>query len=268
MQLDTNNTEMTITSKLAAIASAMFLSAGIMCAQAPILIHSHNDYKRSVPFYQAYAQGVASVEADIHYGGGRLLVGHDAKDLVESKTLESLYLAPIARFVRENGGHPYKDPNKPLQLLVDIKNDTEPSLSTIIDLVKTRYSDVFCTGFVRIIITGNRPKPEDFCKYPEWVMFDGLLSNTYDKEQLERVALISECFTDFAKWNGVGFIAPEQETALRKAIDKAHRMGKTIRFWGGPETLTAYSTFYNLGIDYFNTDLPEQCTDFFSKLGK
>ncbi|MFQ7503365.1 MAG: hypothetical protein ACLRMJ_10125 [Alistipes finegoldii] len=31
-------------------------------AERPMLIHSHNDYCRRAPFWQAYAQGVYSIE--------------------------------------------------------------------------------------------------------------------------------------------------------------------------------------------------------------
>lgn len=34
-------------------------------AERPVLIHSHNDYCRRAPFWQAYAQGVYSIEADV-----------------------------------------------------------------------------------------------------------------------------------------------------------------------------------------------------------
>ena len=34
-------------------------------AERPILIHSHNDYCRRAPFWQAYAQQVYSIEADV-----------------------------------------------------------------------------------------------------------------------------------------------------------------------------------------------------------
>ena len=34
-------------------------------AERPILIHSHNDYRRRAPFWQAYAQQVYSIEADV-----------------------------------------------------------------------------------------------------------------------------------------------------------------------------------------------------------
>ena len=44
-------------------------------AERPILIHSHNDYCRRAPFWQAYAQQVYSIEADVFLHGGKLLVG-------------------------------------------------------------------------------------------------------------------------------------------------------------------------------------------------
>ncbi|GHV66094.1 hypothetical protein FACS1894199_08750 [Bacteroidia bacterium] len=41
------------------------LCPGLLFAQS-VFIHSHNDYERRVPFYQAYAQQISSVEADIY----------------------------------------------------------------------------------------------------------------------------------------------------------------------------------------------------------
>ena len=257
---------MKLTTRIAAFTAAILASA-TLCAQAPMLIHSHNDYDRNVPFYQAYSQGVASVEADVYYNGGKMLVAHNWEDVKEDGSLESLYLEPIAKFFRANGGHPYKDASKPLQLLVDIKEDCEPSLSTIIGIIEDRYLDVFGTKGVTLVITGNRPAPSDFYKYPEWVMFDGKIELDYTTDELARVALISECFTDYAHWNGKGSLVIDQEVVVRDVIKKAHDMGKTIRFWGGPETTTAYYTFYNFGIDWFNTDKPELCAEFFRNWG-
>lgn len=64
-------------------------------AERPVLIHSHNDYCRRAPFWQAYAQGVYSIEADVFLHDGRLLVGHDVEDLSPDMTFESLYVEPI-----------------------------------------------------------------------------------------------------------------------------------------------------------------------------
>ena len=69
---------------------AFLLLCGVGAAQPPVLIHSHNDYTRTVPFYQAYAQRVSSIEADVFLRDGVLVVGHDVEDLVHEKTIEKL----------------------------------------------------------------------------------------------------------------------------------------------------------------------------------
>ncbi|MBQ0087394.1 MAG: alkaline phosphatase [Bacteroidales bacterium] len=257
---------MKILFRIAAFTYAALLFAGLANAQAPILIHSHNDYDRNVPFYQAYAQGVASVESDLYYIDGKLLVAHNKEDVKPERTFEALYVEPAVKMFRQNNGHPYKDPSKPLQILVDIKEETEPTMSAIVAALE-KYPDVFATQGVRVVITGNRPAPADFPKYPSWIMYDGDVDMTYTEEQLKQIALFSPCFTDYAHWNGKGAPVKDQEDKLMNVIGKVHDMGKPIRFWGAPETLTAYYTFYNYGIDYFNTDNPEQCTMFFSRWG-
>lgn len=68
---------------------------GAAAAQPPVLIHSHNDYAQRVPFYQAYAQQVSSIEADVFLHDGQLLVGHDVEDLRADMTFEALYVEPI-----------------------------------------------------------------------------------------------------------------------------------------------------------------------------
>lgn len=257
---------MKILFRIAAFTYAALLFAGPANAQAPILIHSHNDYDRNVPFYQAYAQGVASVESDLYYIDGKLLVAHNKEDVKPERTFEALYVEPAVKMFRQNNGHPYKDPSKPLQILVDIKEETEPTMSAIVAALE-KYPDVFATQGVRVVITGNRPAPADFSKYPSWVMYDGDVDLTYTEEQLKQIALFSPCFTDYAHWNGKGSLVKEQEDKVMEVIKKVHDLGKDIRFWGGPETLTAYYTFYNFGIDYFNTDKPEECALFFSRWG-
>ncbi len=253
-------------SRIAAVACTIFLFSGVTAAQAPILIHSHNDYTRAVPFYQAYAQGVASVESDLYYIDGKLLVAHNKEDVSADRTFENLYVEPAVKMFRQNGGHPYPDKSKTLQILVDIKEETEPTMSAIVASLE-KYPDVFATQGVRVVITGNRPAPEEFSKYPSWISYDGDVELNYTEEQLKQVALFSACFTDYAHWNGKGSLVKEQEEKVMEVIGKVHAMGKDIRFWGGPETLTAYYTFYNFGIDYFNTDKPEECAMFFSRWG-
>ncbi len=66
--------------------------------------HAHNDYAHRRPLLDALAHGFTSVEADVFLVKGELLVGHTWLDLRPGRTLEKLYLAPLARRVKANKG--------------------------------------------------------------------------------------------------------------------------------------------------------------------
>ena len=239
-------------------------------AERPILIHSHNDYCRRAPFWQAYAQGVYSIEADVFLHDGKLLVGHDVEDLSPDMTFESLYVEPIVTLFKRNGGRAWKDSDERLQLMVELKSATEPTLQAVTALLG-RYPEVFDPAVnpeaVRIAVTGRVPAPEDFGKYPAYVRFDGNWETDYTPDQLERIALVSVNFRTYSQWNGKGSIIPVERVKLEKIIDRAHGWGKPVRFWGAPEGTTVYYTFYDMGIDYINTDRPEVCAGFFDDFG-
>src|SRR4051794_7241519 len=67
--------------------------------------HAHNDYAHPRPLFDALDQGFTSVEADVFPVDGELLVGHNRRDLKPDRTLETLYLAPLADRVEKNSGH-------------------------------------------------------------------------------------------------------------------------------------------------------------------
>ncbi|OSC49686.1 hypothetical protein B5181_40765, partial [Streptomyces sp. 4F] len=85
-----------------------------------------------------------SVEADIYLVDGQLLVAHDPEDLDPSRTLESLYLDPLAARVRANHGRVYRRDRRALQLLIDIKTE---GASTYLELDRhlRRYKHLFTT---------------------------------------------------------------------------------------------------------------------------
>ena len=248
-----------------------FLSlCGAVAAQPPVLIHSHNDYTRTVPFYQAYAQQVSSIEADVFLHDGVLVVGHDVEDLVPEMTFESLYVEPLVTLFARNGGRAWKGSDQRLQLMVELKSETEPTLQAVVALLQ-RWPEVFDPAVnpeaVRVTVTGRVPEPADFDRYPAFVRFDGAWDADYTPAQLERIALVSANFRDFSNWNGKGSIIPAELARVEEVIDRAHAWEKPVRFWGAPEGTTVYYTFYNLGIDYINTDHPETCAAFFSDFG-
>jgi len=66
---------------------------------APVSVHSHNDYDREIPVFEALASGCISIEADIHLHKDELLVGHSSLGLRGENTLRSMYLEPLQRMI-------------------------------------------------------------------------------------------------------------------------------------------------------------------------
>ncbi|KAK5732748.1 Altered inheritance of mitochondria protein 6 [Elasticomyces elasticus] len=98
---------------------------------SPVPVHSHNDYDRRIPLFEALGSGCTSVEADVHLVGSDLLVGHGSKDLRGSWNLRSMYLEPLERLLNlQNAALPANgelwgifdwEPQQTVVLLVDIK---------------------------------------------------------------------------------------------------------------------------------------------------
>jgi alkaline phosphatase len=218
-----------------------------------------------MPFYQAYAQQVASIEADIFEKNGQLLVAHDRSQLETAQTIDNLYINPIVNLFKLNGGKPWKDSNNTLTLLVDMKTPSTPALDILIKKLE-EYPTVFDPTknpyAVRVVISGNRPEPKNFHKYATIVNFDGEHLK-YTAKELERISMISLSLKELTDWNGKGILKKGHQTAVDEKIKAVHALGKPIRFWATPDGINAWNLMYNMGIDYINTDEPEACTNFF-----
>ncbi|MDB5275645.1 MAG: Phosphoesterase family protein [Ferruginibacter sp.] len=223
--------------------------------------HSHNDYHQRSPFFQAYAEQFGSIEADIHLRNGSLVVGHDSDKLVLANTLELLYLDPLVKSIAANSGTVYKDINRKLQLLIDIKTQPEPTLKALVELLQ-KYPGIIRNKTVRIVITGNRPDVKTYKNYPSFIWFDGDANKTYSKDALAKIAMLSEDFEDHTKWRGMGELPDTARTALNEMIARAHAAHKPIRFYACPDFAAAWKTMEQLKVDYLNTDHIEALGDF------
>ena len=215
--------------------------------------HSHNDYQQKVPFWQAYYANFGSIEADVFLIEGKLWVAHSEKELSPDRTLEGLYLDNISKQIKKNKGNIYSYVNKKLQLLIDIKQDYQTSLKALITTLE-KYPEITGNSGVKIVITGGRPKPEDFKNYPSYLYFDGDLNENYSADQLKRVGLFSADLPSIIKWNGKGIPRDEDTEKIKKEIDKAHTKQKPVRFYGAPDFPNAWVNLIDLGVDYINTD--------------
>jgi len=230
-------------------------------------VHSHNDYTRERPFYEAYESHAASIEADIFATDkpGELLVAHNKSDLPHALSLDSAYISPLKQVFKMNGGRAWKDSDLRLVLLVDLKTPTEPTLSTLVAKLED-YPEVFDYKTnpyaVQVVITGNIPDGERFADYPDFIMFDAPHFD-FTPEQLKRIFMFSFPFYKFADWQGIDPI--ENPEKVVEQIKKAHLLDRPIRFWGAPDNELAWKTLFDMGADYINTDRPKACVKYFDR---
>ena len=230
--------------------------------------HSHNDYEKPVPFYEAYKQQFGSMEADIFLltESDELYVAHNKSDLDKKRrTLDSLYLLPLVNCIRKNKGFVYADTSRKLQLMIDIKTEAVSTLNRLIAMLR-KYPELINTSSLQVVISGNRPVADSFYTYPSFIQFDGVLGTSYSKNALSRISMLSAPFSQFSKWNGIETIPEDQKIELARSIALAHATGKRVRFWGAPDTVDAWKEFIKLQVDYINTDRIRELSEFLKSL--
>ena len=218
---------------------------------------------RDVPFWEAYANKASSIEVDIVLKNDILFVAHEAESINSKKTLKALYLKPISKAYSLSGKE-----RSNIQLLVDLKNKPYATLEKLIILLK-EYKYLLKTGDKKglsIVISGRRPAVSDYNKYPDFITFDYQKLDDIPQESWSKVGLISLDFKDFSEWNGKGRLTSEDYIKVNNVIQKAHAYQKPFRFWGTPDSKTAWKVFAELGVDFINTDMPYKATKYLKTL--
>jgi hypothetical protein len=227
--------------------------------------HSHNDYEQKNPFFEAYNQGFGSIEADVHLVNATLYVAHDAHEVKVGRTLQSLYLKPLAEKYRRNNRHIYPDKSHALVLLIDLKTGYQETLPALLKALKPYRNMLMPKGNVQVVISGNTPPPAQFADYPNYLYFDGRPENSYTPDQNKRLGMISQSFRKYSQWKGQGEIPEEDKARLQMVVDQVHSQNKRIRFWATPDTESAWRLMMDLNADYINTDSIQALSTFLQK---
>lgn len=232
-------------------------------AQNLVKIHSHNDYNQIIPFWDAYSNGASSIEADIFLKDNNLYVSHVEKEITASRTLEDLYLKPLETALKMS----FKKEQE-LILLIDIKTEAVPTLNKLVSVLN-KYESIITNKNIKIVVSGNRPDAETYIKYPAFIYFDFQeLGKSISKENWSKVAMISADFKKYSVWNGLGRLTHDDHKAVSSVIAKAKQTNKPFRFWGAPDSKSAWKAFLELGVDIINTDSPYNCVKYIEALPK
>ena len=225
-------------------------------------MHSHNDYEQQRPFFAAYNLNFDSIEADLYLKDGKLYVAHNEKDISSDRTFDELYLFTLLNLIKENKGRPYNN-GKPLQLLLDLKKDGREILKV---LEKELLPQRKALKYVKIVISGDMPTPDEFKNYDVIFNFDGRKTLTYSEESYKRVAFVSASFSDFGKiWTGKEPLPNDTFQKLKAFIDETHRQNRGVRLWGTPSTPLSFETLKKLQVDFIGTDDLAALANFMAK---
>lgn len=251
------------------LAGSFYLVENKLAAQqlryTPAQLHAHNDYEKAIPFWNAYHAGFGSIEADIFLEKGALLVAHEKQQLNQHITLEKLYLAPLDSILKKYNGNIDTAYTRKLQLLIDIKTEAVPTLDTLIRLLE-KYPRITGSDKISIVISGNRPPVNTFKKYPSYLFFDGVFTQSYDAETLKRIALFSDNLKAYTRWNGMGIIPAAERKTIDSLVSVAHRLNKKIRFWNAPDIINTWYQLMRLHADWINTDHVAESASFMNSL--
>jgi hypothetical protein len=236
-------------------------------AQARPLVraHAHNDYLHERPLLDALSHGFCSVEADVFLLDGTLLVAHERSELKADRTLEGLYLDPLLRRVRENGGRVFSG-GPDFTLLVDFKSEGEETYDAL-DRVLAGYAEML-TNFkegkvekkaVTVIVSGNRAWERISADTTRYAGVDGRLSDLSSNRPSHLMPLVSDNWEQNFTWEGRGPMPEAERTKLRRFVQEAHKKGRRVRFWAtpdrpSPERTALWIELLAAGVDYIGTD--------------
>lgn len=224
-------------------------------------VHAHNDYEHPHPLFDALACGFCSVEADINLVDGKLLVAHSLEATRPDRTLESLYLEPLRKRVKENGGRVYRD-GPQVWLLIDFKTDPR-QMYPVLRQTLEQYKDILTVwkdgkaeqGAVTAILTGDHPEERVVAaEAVRYACIDGILKDLDTNPPSDLVPWISSPWGKTFTWHGRGEIPESDREKLRQIVAKAHAQHRLLRFWGAPDNPATWKELRTAGVDLINTD--------------
>ncbi|GAA5861156.1 hypothetical protein JCM3774_002210 [Rhodotorula dairenensis] len=268
--------------------SAMTYPTDITRDILPKNVHSHNDYWRKVPLFDALSVGCKSVEADVHLVNGELLVGHTRVSLSHPRTLNSLYLDPIMELLRLQNPTSYNnatasmtngvfdmDPSTSLQLIVDYKTEGSELHTAIIEaLAEYRSLDLLThvdmsdpespalnVRPLTVVCSGNCPLASVDAQLPiRDVFLDAPLEDIANSSYTQwNSRLASTSYRKMAGWSNSFDVDAEMAAEISTLVKIGQEKGIPTRFWEAPgwpgfARDKVWRAMLDLGVDWINAD--------------
>jgi hypothetical protein len=258
------------------------LQPGSLQAQEAIPLlhaHAHNDYLHRRPLLDALDHGFTSVEADVFLVGDEFCVAHEPNAVRPERTLQALYLEPLRQRVQTHGGHVYRAGTRFL-LLIDLKTAAQPTYQRLHEIL-AQYRDILARfdaqgrqeGAVTVIVSGNRPLELMRSQPVRYAGYDGRLTDLESDAPAAFMLLISDLWGRHFTWRGDGPMPVQERQKLCEIVQKAHAMGRLVRFWATPDAPSpareaVWRELLAAGVDLINTDDLQGLQEFLLAYGR
>lgn len=248
------------------LAAILVVLANPVALPTPVINgHSHNDYVRKRPLFEALEAGMCSIEADIFLIDGVLRVGHDRAEAERGGSLQAMYLDPLVALPKVGNRLGKGWPE--VQLLVDIKADGAKVFPILQSLVSARAS-TFSTDHevrsVRVVVSGDRPVDLILDSKIGWLALDGRPADVGKGIPVRRMPLISESWARVG-WNKNVELPAVNRKLMDDFVNGAHGEGRKFRFWGVPDRSEFWKLMVDSKVDWVNTDQPGRLREWMTR---
>ncbi|MES2277171.1 MAG: phosphatidylinositol-specific phospholipase C/glycerophosphodiester phosphodiesterase family protein [Bacteroidota bacterium] len=247
----------------------------VSAQEIPLLnAFAHNDYQHKHPLFEALDNGYTNIEADVYIHKGRLVVTHVLPSIHHHRTLEGLYLQPLADHLQQNSGEMYPNYGGTFTLMIDIKSDAaktyellKPLLEKYRDCLSGYQDGVWHNGPVRIVLSGHQPYQQLLADPDRLAFIDEDLTKLHP-DTTQNICSMASCkYSKLLKWKGSGLIPTREQDRLRNYVAQAHRSGAKVRLWGSPDNQAVWKQLLACGVDLINTDKLVRLKDFLLSKG-
>lgn len=248
--------------------------------------HSHNDYLKSRPLYNAIELGFGSVEIDVCLDkNNQIKVAHNPVCLSAKKTIQELYLDPIASLIESKNPKFNYTVDYPLTLVIDIKthpDSTYKYLKQTLDkyahmITQYKYGQgVVYPAPIRIILTGSRPVDPILMEEVNLVKIDMgkeyfslFRTDTLDPRRIDFIiGQINNSYYSVLSYNGIGMPSSSDNELLAEITSKSHRLHASVRFYAAGNNHKIWTYLLNNGVDYINVDKLKKFSKFYKDYKK
>jgi len=248
-------------------------SLNVAVGQVPVVQHghAHNDYMHTRPLMQALESGFTSIEIDVFLHKDDLIVSHTATGLDKKPDIEALYLKPIAKIIKDNGGHVYKGYDGPVIFMIDIKTSGDATYAKLKEILE-KYKDILAVyhhdsiikpGPIHILFSGNKPFEQVMKEETSYATIDADIKMLKESKYDDIITRYSDPWGIYFSWDGIGPMPDDEKEKLDDLVAKAHKKGKDIRFYGAPDKEAVWKTLLDAHVDWINTDKLAEYSHFY-----